>query len=61
MKLWTLLTDILLWPGRKVITFFPDLGDDERRLAHNVTNYVVWLGLFCGLLIYVLIKTMPAV
>ncbi len=61
MKLWTLIVDILLWPGRKAVGFFPNLGDAERRLAHNLTNYIVWLSIFCGLLIYVLIKTMPGV
>jgi len=59
MKLWITIVNILLWPGRKLVRRFPDLGPAERNLLHNVTNYVVWLSLFCGLLIYVLIKTMP--
>ncbi len=60
MKLWTLIVDILLWPGRKTLTLWPNLGTAEGRLIHNVVNYVVWLTLFCGLLIYLLIKMMPS-
>ncbi len=59
MKLWGLIVNILLWPGRKLVQRFPNLGVAERNLIHNVTNYVVWLTLICGVLIYVLIKTMP--
>lgn len=59
MKLWTLIVNILLWPGRKSLALLPNLGEAEGRLIHNIVNYVVWLTLFCGLLIYLLIKTMP--
>jgi len=61
MNLWTLIINILLWPGRQAITLVPNWGPDETRLLHNVVNYVVWLSIFCGLLIYILIKTMPPI
>jgi len=59
MALWTLIVKILLWPGEQVLRLFPRLGNEESRLLHNMINYIVWLGLFCGLLIWALIKTMP--
>ncbi len=61
MRLWKYLIDIMLWPGRTVLGYFPNLGPEEGRLVHNVVNYVLWLTLLCGGLIAVLIKTMPAV
>jgi len=59
MSIWASIVKILLWPGSRAVVLFPNLGDDETRLVHNIVNYVVWLAIFCGLLIYVLIKTMP--
>ena len=60
MKLWTLITNILLWPGRKAIAMFPNLGAEGTRLLHNMVNYIVWLTLVCGLLIYFVIKSIPS-
>lgn len=59
MGIWNTIVAILLWPGRTVLGFFPNLGTEEGRLVHNVVNYVVWLSLLCGGLIAILIKTMP--
>jgi len=56
--MFTLLTDIILWPGRQVLRLFPKLSGDEATLIHNITNYVVWLTLICGVLIWVLIESM---
>ena len=55
MKIWNLIVDILLWPGRKALQLFPDLGPDESRLLHNMVNYIFWLTLICGPLTYVII------
>jgi hypothetical protein len=56
MKIWDLLVNIILWPGRRVITLIPELGEEERRLAHNVVNYVVWLTIICAVLGYYMVK-----
>ncbi len=57
--MWQRFLDVLLWPGRRVVSLFPRLGTEERRLLHNITNYVVWLSLFCGLLIWLVIRYSP--
>ncbi|MFQ5437806.1 MAG: hypothetical protein ACE5DK_03140 [Paracoccaceae bacterium] len=59
-KIFALISGVLLWPGKRLVAFFPQLGDAERRLLHNVANYVVWLALLCGMLIYTLIVFRPA-
>jgi len=59
MKIWALIVNILLWPGRKATSLLPDMGEDETSLVHNVVNYVVWLALFCGLLIWTVIQHPP--
>ena len=56
MKAWTLFINVLLWPGRKTNALFPHMGEEEARLIHNVVNYVVWLALFCGVLVWTIIK-----
>ncbi len=59
MKLWTLITYILLWPGRTANRLFPGLDPDHSRLLHNMVNYIVWLSLILGFLIYYEIASMP--
>lgn len=59
MTIWTLLITVVLWPGRQLVARLPNLGPAETRLVHNITNYVVWLCLICGGLIWVLLATMP--
>ena len=53
------LLDILLWPGRKAVSLVPGWGDEEKRLLHNMVNYIVWLSLFCGMLIWLVITHPP--
>ncbi len=60
MPVLTRLTALILWPGRQVLRRFPGLTGAEARLVHNITNYVFWLTLICGGLIWLLLATMPA-
>jgi len=60
MAFWQTFLAILLWPGQQVMRLFPDLGTAEARLLHNMVNYIVWLSLFCGLLIWAVIALTPA-
>ena len=55
----TRMLEIITAPGRWFVRRFPNLGDEERRLLHNMVNYVVWLGLFVGGLIAIIIKYPP--
>jgi hypothetical protein len=59
MKLWTLIKTIILWPGRAASRQFPDLDPEHSRLLHNMVNYIVWLTLIIGYLIYYVIASMP--
>jgi len=54
-----MLKSIITAPGRALIKRFPDLGPEETRLLHNIANYIVWLTLFVGSLIAVIIKHPP--
>ena len=54
-----MLKSIITAPGRALIKRFPDLGPEETRLLHNMANYIVWLTLFVGALIAVVIKYPP--
>jgi len=57
--MWQKFLNILLWPGRRLVELFPGLGNEERRLLHNITNYVVWLSLLCSALIWVVLHYSP--
>jgi len=59
MQLWILITNIILWPGRKANRLLPDLDPDHSRLLHNMVNYIVWLSLILGYLVYFEITSMP--
>jgi len=54
MKIWNLIVKIAVWPGQKITTLFPGLGEEEARLTNNVVNYVVWLAIICAILGYYL-------
>lgn len=54
-----MLKAIITAPGRWVVKRFPNLGEDETRLLHNMANYIVWLGIFVGGLIALIIKYPP--
>jgi hypothetical protein len=54
-----MLKQIITAPGRWLVKRFPDLGEEETRLLHNMANYVVWLSLFVGTLIAIVIKYPP--
>ncbi len=50
-----MLVNIITWPGRFAIRHLPEMGEAETRLLHNMVNYVVWLTLLIGILLYFLI------
>jgi len=56
----SMLLKIITAPGRFVLRYLPNLGGEESRLLHNMVNYVVWLTLLIGTLIYVIIKNSAA-